>query len=232
VPTLPKIDAVGLKIFFLLIPGIIAFGIVKSIGPRRPRSDFESGLQIFVYGVSCYLITGFIEGLYLWQNSTTVEGSFWGTIGKSSLVLAALNPQSGLGADQIAYATGIGVILGIFVAVLQAYSLPHRILRLLGLSKRTNEVDIWELTHNSPDIDKWVIVRHHDNGKVYQGWVQGYSDGGDEREMLLTEVTVYAKSMDTHELVEVDKIPVLYLGLDRKNTVLELAPIKKRNFND
>ncbi len=33
---LPKVDELGLKILFLLIPGIIALGIVKSIGPRRP----------------------------------------------------------------------------------------------------------------------------------------------------------------------------------------------------
>ena len=82
------------------------------------------------------------------------------------------------------------------------------------------------MTLNSPDIDSWVTVRHHDNGKVYQGWVRGYSDGGDERELLLAEVTVYAPSADkSDELVEVDKIPVLYLGLDRKNAVLELRNV-------
>ena len=62
-----KVDALGLKILFLLIPGIIALGIVKSIGPKRPRSDFESSLQIFVYGIVCYAITGFLEGLELWH---------------------------------------------------------------------------------------------------------------------------------------------------------------------
>jgi hypothetical protein len=85
---------------------------------------------------------------------------------------------------------------------------------------------MWELTLNSPDMDSWVTVRHHDNGKVYQGWVRGYSDGGDERELLLADVTVYALSgLDTGELVEVDTIPVLYLGVDRKNIVIELRNV-------
>jgi hypothetical protein len=220
----PKIDALGLKILFLLIPGIIALGIIKSIGPKRPRSDFESGIQIFVYGVVCYAIAGFLEGLYIWRWST--GKSFWDTVGGSSLGLATLNPDSGLGAGQIAFTTIVAIFVGCAVAKLQTHSIPHRILRSLGLTQRTNEVDIWQLTLNSPDIDSWVTVRHHDNGKVYQGWVRGYSDGGDERELLLAEVTVYALSEgNDDDLVAVDAIPVLYLGLDRKNAVLELNSI-------
>jgi hypothetical protein len=223
---MPKVDELGLKILFLLIPGIIALGVIKSIGPKRPRSDFESGLQIFVYGIVCYAIAGFFEGIYLWHRlpptGTPTTKTFLQTIGESSLGLATLNPEKGLDTLQIVFATLVAIVVGGCVAQLQARSLPHRLLRKLGLTKRTNEVDIWELTLNSPNIDSWVTVRHHDNGKVYQGWVRGYSDGGDERELLLGDVTVYAPSADTKELVEVDTIPVLYLGLDRKNAVLEL----------
>jgi len=68
-----------------------------------------------------------------------------------------------------------------------------------------------------------VTVRHQDSGKVYQGWVRAFSDGGDERELLLAGVTVYAQVEKTDKLVEVDTIPVLYLGLGRKNVVLELT---------
>jgi hypothetical protein len=226
VPTLPKVDELGLKILFLLIPGIIALGIMKSFGPRRPRSDFDNGLQIFIYGVVCYAIVGFLEGLYLWKFSLPTGKGFWETVGESSLGLATLNPQTGLGTGQIAIATAVAIVVGSFVAKLHTHSIPHRLMRALGLTKRTNEVDIWELTLNSPDIDSWVTVRHHNNDKVYQGWVRGYSDGGDERELLMAEVTVYAKSAgDRGELVAVDTIPVLYLGLDRKNAVLELRNV-------
>jgi Family of unknown function (DUF6338) len=223
---LPKVDEIGLKILFLLIPGIIALGLVKSLGPKRPRSDFESGLQIFIYGVVCYAIAGFIEGLYIWIFVPPVGKGFVEIVGGTSLGLAILNPESGLGAGQIAFATGVAVVVGGCVAKLQAHSIPHRILRSLHLTKRTNEVDIWELTLNSPDMDSWVTVRHHDNGKVYQGWVRGYSDGGDERELLLANVTVYAPSgLDDGQLVEVDSVPVLYLGIDRKNAVVELRNV-------
>ncbi len=223
---LPKVDDLGLKILYLLIPGIIAFGIVKSIGPKRPRSDFETGLQIFIYGVVSYAIAGFLEGIYLLKFTPPAGTGFWDIVGESSLGLATLNPDASLGTGQIAFATFVAMLVGCFVVKIQSHSIPHQLLRALNLTKRTNEVDIWELTLNSPNIDSWVTVRHHDNGKVYQGWVRGYSDGGDERELLLAEVTVYVQSAENaSELVPVDNIPVLYLGLDRKNTVLELRNV-------
>jgi len=107
---MPKVDELGLKILFLLIPGIIALGIVKSIGPKRPRSDLESGLQIFIYGVVCYAIAGFLEGVYLWKCSSGI--GFWDTIATSSLGLATLNPEKGLGSGQITFATAVAIVLG------------------------------------------------------------------------------------------------------------------------
>lgn len=221
-------NELALKILFLLIPGIIALGIIKSVGPKRPRSDFESGLQIFTYGVVSYAIAGFLEGLYIWKSLPPTGKAFWETVGGNSFGLATLNPQLGLGAGQVVFTTGIAVVIGVLVAKFQTHSIPHRILRWFNLTQRTNEVDIWQLTLNSPDIDNWVTVRHHDNNKVYQGWVRGYSDGGDERELLLVEVTVFAPSAGKDDLVAVDKIPVLYLGLDRKNAVLELNNVVRR----
>jgi hypothetical protein len=224
---LPKVDDLGLKILFLLIPGIIALGVIKSIGPKRPRSDFDTGLQIFLYGIVCYAITGFIEGLYAWRHvlptkAPAIAKSLWQTVSESSLGLMTLNPEAGLGTAQILFATGVALIVGCAVANLQRHSQPHRLLGWLGLTSRINEVDIWGFTLNSPNIDSWVTVRHHENGKVYQGWVRGYSDGGDERELLLADVSVFGPLPGSDELVVVDSIPVLYLGLDRKNAVVEL----------
>jgi hypothetical protein len=216
---LPKVDELGLKILYLLIPGIIALGIVKSLGPKRPRTDLESGLQIFIYGIVCYLIAGFLEGIYLWKYSSSA--GFWATVGSQSLGLATLNSDTGLGSGQILFATFIAIIVGMAISKLQTHSIPHRILRKLKLTDRTNEVDIWEFTLNSPNIDKWVTVRHHDNGKIYQGSVRGYSNGGDERELLLGDVVVFVVPPEGNQLLEVDRVPVLYLGLDRKNAVVE-----------
>ncbi len=222
---LPKVDDLGLKILYLLIPGIIALGVIKTIGPKRHRTDFESGLQIFIYGIVCYAITGFLEGIDLWRTAPSAGKKFWQVVLDSGLGLATLNPEKGLSTGQIGFATIVALVVGGVIAKLQMHSIPHQILRKLHLTKRINEEDIWEFTLSSPNINSWVTVRHHDNGKVYQGWVRAYSDGGDERELLLADVRVFALIPNSNDLVEVDTIPALYLGLDRKNTVLELGTI-------
>jgi len=216
----PKVEELGLKILFLLIPGIIALGVIKSLGPRRPRSDFEQGLQIFVYGVVCYALTGFAEGIA----SSIALGwrtAGWSTIALHAFSLATLNPDNGLNARQVALAIVVALVLGCLLSVVQTHSLPHRFLRKLHLTKRIGEVDIWALALNSPDLDNWVTVRNHETGKVYQGWIYGYSDGEDERELLLMDVIVYALDKTGGNLVEVDNVPAMYLGIDRKSVVLE-----------
>jgi hypothetical protein len=124
--------------------------------------------------VVCYLFAGFIEGLFLWHKMVPAKHgkTFWQVIGDSSLGLATLKPQAGLDTGQILFATGIAVMLGCTVANLQRYSVPHRLLGWAGLTSRINDVDIWAFALNSPTQGMWVTVRHHDNGKVYQGWVR------------------------------------------------------------
>lgn len=226
---LPKIDETVLKILFFLIPGIIVLEIVKALGPKRPRSDFEDGVSIFIYGVASYAIAGFMEGFYISCFVPTPIGSqpvgFWSRSMKSSLSLAILNPQEGLGAEQIAFAAFIGIVLGVMVSYARTHSIMHKIIYKIGLTTRTNEVDIWQFTLTSPNINSWVTVRHHENGKTYQGWIRAFSDGGDERELLLADVTVYTQPEGSSELMLVDEIPVLYLGLDRTNAILELQPV-------
>lgn len=227
-----NVTDLGTKVLFLLIPGIIGFNVVAAYGPKRSRSDLEIGLQIFVYGVVAYVVAGLIV-----STGTILEGFPWrqplkGILlipeifkltAQNSLVLATADASTDLSKVHVLLATISSVIVGIVVSVFQTHSLSHQVLQFFHLTKRTSETDMWNFTLNSPDIDSWVTVRHHENGKVYQGWIRGYSDGESDRELLLADVKVFASPPERPgELEEVDQIPVLYLGLDRQNLTLEL----------
>jgi hypothetical protein len=45
---MPKVDTFGLKILFLLIPGIIALGVMKSVGPNIGQIVFATGIAAIV----------------------------------------------------------------------------------------------------------------------------------------------------------------------------------------
>ena len=223
---MPKIDDASLKILFLLLPGILAFFIVKDVGPKRSRTDFESGLHIFLYGIMAYLFAGIAIGIWNWAahwyNPAPDGKSLMGNIIESALLFATLNPQSSLPADHVVYACLASVIMGLSLAKMQTHSVLHSSLRHLRLTKRIGEADMWGFTLNSPNIENWATVRHP-NGRVYQGWIRGYSDGGDVREIILTDIRVYASSLETpQELVEVDSVPIVYLGLDGSGVIIEL----------
>ena len=217
----PKIDSLGLQILFLLLPGIVALEIIKSIGPKKPRSDFENGIHIFLYGVLSYLLIGLINALhhlYYFGNGT----SFIDSLAIHGFGMVTDDGTPTLDPRKIIYAIVAAVPMGLAVAILQNYSVVHRLFRAIKFTRRTNELDVWEFAFNSPGISPWVTVRHP-NGKVYQGWVRGYSDGGDEREIILGDAAVYAPSpANDGGLLEVDRVPILYLGLDRKAAIIEM----------
>jgi len=227
VEPLPKIDETGLKILFLLLPGIITLLIVKSIGPKRPRTDLETGLQIFIYGIVSYALAGLVEGLYTWFFARPPIATFLGVLASNTIGLATLSLPTGLSAGQIVSASAVAIALGVVLSYLATHSVAHNILRVWHMTSRTSENDIWGFALNSPNIDSWVTVRH-ENGKVYQGWVRAYSDPGDEpRELLLADVKIFAPAKDNpDELVVVDTLPVVYLGLDRNNVIVEMLDTK------
>jgi hypothetical protein len=92
-----------------------------------------------------------------------------------------------------------------------------RLCRLVGLTKRFSDPDVWSFLLNSNDTDNWVTIRHKDRGHIYQGYVRSFSGGDKDREMVLTLVQVY--SLDTAE--KVGEIPILYLAFKKEDVVLE-----------
>jgi len=217
------ISEIGLKILFLLIPGIIALGTIKSIGPKKQRSDLENFLQIFMYGIISYAGAGAVEGSYIWLTGE-VPGAFWKIVSEHIQELSTLNPKTPLDTSQISIAAIAAVIVATLVSLSQTYGYLHKFLFKMHLTRRQSEPDIWSYTLNSRITNNWVTVRHSD-GKIYQGWISGYSEGGDERELLLTSVTVYVIT-EEDRAVQVDALPLIYLGLDRKNVVLEFQDLE------
>ncbi|MGH9809345.1 MAG: hypothetical protein ACRD9W_19195, partial [Terriglobia bacterium] len=66
--------------------------------------------------------------------------------------------------------------------------------------------NVWTFLLNSTDTDGWVTVRHRERGHIYQGYVQSFSGGHADREMVLTLVRVF----DFETAEEVGHILILY----------------------
>jgi hypothetical protein len=137
--------------------------------------------------------------------------------------LALLNPsaveKSGIDPLPIAAASVVGLMLGVLITLNINFGLLIRFCRLVRVTRRFSDPDVWSLLLSSYDTDNWVTIRHKDRGHIYQGYVRSFSAGEKDREMVLELVQVF--SFDTAE--KVGEIPILYLAFKKDDLVLEFG---------
>ena len=208
------INTAVLALVLIFIPGILCYGVVASLASKRSRDNTTVFLLIFLYGVSSYMALAI--GIYAFP-------AIANHLGIKIDSIALLNPsaieKSGIDPLPIAEASVVGVLLGILITININHSLLMRFCRLVGLTKRFSDPDVWSFLLNSKDTDNWVTIRHKDRGHIYQGYVRSFSGGDRDRELILTLVQVY--SLDTAE--KVGEVPILYLAFKKDDLVLEFG---------
>jgi len=66
----------------------------------------------------------------------------------------------------------------------------------------------------------WLYVRDHKEEPVCYGWLEAYSESGDDRELLLSDVEGYTDETDE----PLDTVPLLYVSRDAYDVTIELPP--------
>jgi hypothetical protein len=192
--------------------------VVANLASKRARDNITIFLQIFMYGVSSYMVLAL---------ANVIAPAGVARLGLHLQDMALLNPsaieKSGIDPTPIAVASAIGVLLGLIIALNINYSVLMKLCRALRITKRFSDPDVWSFLLNGEDTDNWVTIRHKDRGHIYQGYVRSFSAGDKDREMILGPVGVY--SLDTAE--KVGDIPILYLAFKKDDVVLEFGAVPK-----
>lgn len=208
------VNAAVLALVLIFIPGILCYGVVASLASKRARDNITIFLQIFMYGVSSYMVLAL---------ANVIAPAGIARLGLHLQDLALLNPsaieRSGIDPVPIAVASVVGVVLGLLIALNINHSVLMELCRKLRITKRFSDADVWSFLLNGEDIDNWVTIRHKDRGHIYQGYVRSFSAGDKDREMILGPVRVY--NFDTAE--KVGDIPILYLAFKKDDVVLEFG---------
>jgi hypothetical protein len=208
------INTAVLALVLIFIPGILCYGVVASLASKRTRDNTTVFLQIFMYGVASCMVLAVAE---------TVYPAMTRSLGVNLDDIALLNPsaieKSGIKPAPIGIASAIGVLLGLLVTLNSNQGLLIRFCRLIRITRRFSDADVWSLLLSSYDTDNWVTIRHKDRGHIYQGYVRSFSAGEKDREMVLELVQVF--SLDTAE--RIGEIPILYLAFKKDDLVLEFG---------
>ena len=209
-----QINGAVLALILIFIPGILCYGVVAALGDKRKRDNTTIILQIFMTEWRAILFSYTLRSFL---------PDFFDRVGIKMESIHILNPieiaKSPIDPTTIIAATVVGLLEGIMIAVNINYDLSIRFCRLIGLTKRFGDADVWSLLLNSKDTDNWVTIRQKERGHIYQGYVQGFSGGDEKKELLLVEVQVF----DIDTAAKVGDIPILYMSFKDEDVILEFG---------
>jgi hypothetical protein len=205
-----------LAVVLIFIPGILCYGIIASLAEKKGRDNITIFLQIFMYGISSYLLLYIAHHLlpYVFADDSTIPFLHPSEFGKTSF-----DPKA------IAWASVFGVIQGLLITLNMNRHYLMVLFRRIGLTERFGDSDVWTLLFNSKDTDNWVTIRHKERELVYQGYVKGFSSGKETRELLLMEVRVFDpdRLYNSGIMQQVAESPFLYMTFVEDDVVLDSA---------
>lgn len=207
------IDSFVFKVIILLMPGISGLMLYKRVAVRRQSKKGMDSLKDLFSVIMISVVSSALYDLGLGVINRIAHGQHEGTFGK--LVNTEMFQPNELFAMM-----GIAILLSVGLAAVENKKLIYRIARKIRITTHYGDDDVWTFINNSPDTS-WIFVRDHRLELVYYGLIEQYSDPGEDRELLLSDVSVYTNDTG-EELYKVDK---LYICRDSNELTIEIPNV-------
>ena len=188
-----RIDIFIIQIAVTLLPGLIWAQLVATYAmkERPPISEFL--IRSFIFGALTY------STVYLGYTVLGYEFSI-PQVYESQLLQVDL-------VDEILWSSLTALIFSLAWNYCSSHKWMIRALNWAGMTRTHGSEDIWNLTFSFfGDSVEYVHLRDFEKGITYAGWVRGYSETGEIRELLLSEAQVWDEDGTKHE------VPVLYIS--------------------
>lgn len=197
------------------MPGIIWANIDAKYGAGSKPQQTTLIIRAFLFGMATY------SGLFLIYAACGKE------FGYASL---GSNPEKVnlfLLKDEIAWSIPLSFALSVTWLFAVRFRVLMKFLHKIGATRRYGDEDVWSYTMNSNQVlVEYVHFRDLENGYIFAGWVNTYSESEDQRELLLRDVIVYDE-----EGTEISRPPHLYISRPKNHIWLEF-PFKEEGYSD
>ena len=208
-------DFVVAQLALIFLPGIIWANIDEKYGVGLKPSPTTFIIRAFLFGMTTYVV------LYIVY---TAKGLPFGydDLGRdvTSINLFALK-------DEISWSVPLALVLSVVWLWCIRYRLLMKFLHCIGATRRYGDEDVWSYTFNSDQAHvEYIHLRDLENGFVFAGWINTFSETEEHRELLLRDAIVYDM-----EGLEVSKSPYLYLSRPRGCTWIEFPYTSEGNDN-
>lgn len=203
-----------LKLIIVGMPGIICYFLSQKLYGKKSRSTIETIFLVFLYAILSYGSVGTFEATINYYNHLVFTSDIFDIfLGKNQDISLKVLIK--------------GVIAGISLSYILSYFIHFNIANRLGqficATKRYGDEDVWHYFHNAPDSQKsegWLIVRDLKEQLAYYCYISTWSDSGEDRELVLSDVSVY--SNETGDFLY--SAEHIYLSRNRDDLMIEVLP--------
>jgi hypothetical protein len=211
-----EISEFSLRIIFLFVPGIISLLIIEKLSFHKEYKLF----QILIYS----LIIGFANYSFYYAILKAVNCIFHKSH-SCAFFNALINNSAKIDFGEIAVVSLLAVPTGYIITALINFKVLNKLGKFLRVTKKFGDLDVWSYIMNSKNIE-WVIIRDHETGLMYEGWIELFSDSTEQDELLLRDVIVFNNSTGK----ELYKTPGLYFPKKRENITIEFPELEYSEF--
>ncbi len=208
-----RITSFFIRISFLLLPGIIGRMLYNNLIGKKPKKDWEEFFEILIFSLVTYIIYANLCSLF-------TTGEF---ITEISIFNKILNEEIQIQWEEIYPATGVAIIITLIASAFHTYKIINKFGRLINVTKRYGDEDLWDLFHNTPNIE-WVVIRDHKLDLAYFCYEKYVSDLGNKRELILKDVEVFNNSGQF-----LYKADAMYIARDDYDLTIEVPDFKESN---
>lgn len=200
-----NVSSLFFELALIFIPGFIWMKIHSRYGFKGDQTQFDLILNAFIFGVVSYAV------LYMFYR---YEGWSLRIFNIDSESKKLLQPEI---FPEILFAVLVSVAGGILSLYIENHKLFTRLVQKIGATKRYGDEDVWDFVFNSSSsAASFVHFRDFEQRVTYAGIVEIFSETGQLRELVLSDVIVY-----DFEQTEMYRVPRLYLARDRANIHIE-----------
>jgi hypothetical protein len=196
-----------IRVVFLALPGIVSYMLFRKLAGKSKCEKWEEFCLVLLFSLLIYGTYGLIV-------------HFWGNPESLTFFKAISDDKIPIKWSEIIIASLIGVPIAFISSALHTYKKINWFGRLVRVTRRFGDEDVWDYFHNLPDIPEyeWVFVRDHKTNLLYYGWIKAYSDSHEERELLMGNVSVFDNN--SGELIY--EVESMYFCRDRYDITIEI----------
>lgn len=210
-----------INVLVLGLPGIICeFLCRKLIGQRSQRTTIETVLRVFLFSILSYTLVCVLDA--------TLSAAY-GLGFQSGVIGVFLTNKPKVEVGLLIQAVCAGVLLAYILSYCVHYNLLNLIGQKIRATGRYGDEDVWDFFHNSRDSEKdtgWVMVRDLKADLACYCYISTWSDMGMERELVLTDASVYRNSTGEY-LYEARHI---YLSRNKDDIMIEVPPANAKEI--